>query len=97
MIIILVVFGMLYSCTAGKYNKFVSLREDVDSKWAQVENVYQTRYDLIPNLVNTVKGAAGHEEKVFTEVARMAYSGGDYSKAEDLPYIIVPGDQKLVV
>lgn len=86
LIIILVVFGMLYSCTAGKYNKFVSLREDVDSKWAQVENVYQTRYDLIPNLVNTVKGAAGHEEKVFTEVAEARSKAGGVIQlsAEDL-------------
>lgn len=84
--IIVILLGMLYSCTAGKYNKFIELREDVDSKWAQVENVYQTRFDLIPNLVETVKGAAGHEENVFTEVAEARSKAGGVIKlsADDL-------------
>ena len=43
----------------------------------------------IPSLITDIR------KKVFTEVARMAYAGGDYSKAEDLPYVIVPGDQPL--
>ncbi|MCR4790441.1 MAG: LemA family protein [Treponemataceae bacterium] len=51
------------------YNKIVTLEESVDSAWAQVENQYQRRLDLIPNLVATVKGYAKHESSVFTEVA----------------------------
>ena len=50
------------------YNSLVSADESVKAAWAQVENVYQRRADLVPNLVNTVKGSAQHEEKVLTEV-----------------------------
>src|SRR5438093_11791346 len=51
------------------YNKFVSQEEAVKSQWAQVENQLQRRNDLIPNLVETVKGYAQHEEGVFKEIA----------------------------
>jgi LemA protein len=50
------------------YNKMVELREGVDAQWAQVENVYQRRADLIPNLVNTVKGYAEHEQSTLQGV-----------------------------
>ena len=50
------------------YNKMVSLDEQVTSQWAQVENVYQRRADLIPNLVNTVKGYAEHEKETLEGV-----------------------------
>ncbi|EFK59827.1 LemA family protein [Sphingobacterium spiritivorum] len=50
------------------YNTMVSKDENVKAKWAQVENAYQRRADLIPNLVNTVKGAAKHEEGTLTAV-----------------------------
>jgi len=53
------------------YNGLITLDNTVEEKWAQVENQYQRRADLIPNLVNTVKGYAKHEEKVFTEVTKM--------------------------
>lgn len=52
----------------GKYNRLVTLNESVDTAWAQVENVLQRRNDLIPNLVNTVRGYAAHEQKVFIDV-----------------------------
>ena len=52
----------------GPYNKLVSLEEGADSAWSQVENVYQRRADLIPNLVETVKGAADFEQETFTAV-----------------------------
>jgi len=55
----------------GQYNRIVTLDENVDSAWAQVETVLQRRFDLIPNLVNTVKGFAQQEEKVLTEVTRL--------------------------
>jgi len=51
------------------YNSLVTLSQDTDAKWAQVENVYQRRADLIPNLVNTVKGQAGFEQSTLTDIA----------------------------
>jgi LemA protein len=50
------------------YNKMVTMEEQVTSSWAQVENVYQRRADLIPNLVNTVKGYAAHEKETLEGV-----------------------------
>ena len=52
----------------GGYNKLVTLEEGVDGAWSQVENVYQRRADLIPNLVATVKGAADFEQETLTAV-----------------------------
>jgi len=63
---ILVVLGF---SIAGSYNSLVSLDQAVQSQWAQVENVYQRRMDLVPNLVETVKGAAAFEKDTFTAVA----------------------------
>ncbi|MGM0903723.1 MAG: LemA family protein [Bacillota bacterium] len=51
------------------YNNFVGLEENVDKSYAQIENQLQRRLDLIPNLVNTVKGYAEHEEEVLTAIA----------------------------
>lgn len=50
------------------YNNMVTLREQVNRDWSNVENVYQRRADLIPNLVNTVKGYAAHEQETFQNV-----------------------------
>jgi LemA protein len=52
----------------GSYNKMVSMEESVAAQWSQVENVYQRRADLIPNLVNTVKGYASHERETLESV-----------------------------
>lgn len=54
--------------TGCGYNKMVQLDEAVTAQWSQVENVYQRRTDLIPNLVNTVKGYAEHEQETLTGV-----------------------------
>jgi LemA protein len=59
---------ILFGWYAGIKNKLVTLDEGVKSAWSQVENQLQRRYDLIPNLVETVKGYAKHEEQVLTEV-----------------------------
>jgi LemA protein len=53
----------------GQYNRVVSMDEQVKSQWAQVENQLKRRYDLIPNLVETVKGYAKHERELFTFIA----------------------------
>jgi LemA protein len=55
--------------TGCSYNTFVSQEENVKAQWAQVENQLQRRNDLIPNLVETVKGYAQHEESVFKDIA----------------------------
>jgi LemA protein len=53
----------------GEYNKAVAMDEQVKSQWAQVENQLKRRYDLIPNLVETVKGYAKHEKELFENIA----------------------------
>jgi LemA protein len=65
-ILLVAVAGMFLSGCG--YNKMVDLEEQVSSQWSQVENVYQRRADLIPNLVNTVKGYAEHEQETLTGV-----------------------------
>lgn len=57
-------------CAYSGYQKAIRLDEDVNAAWAQVENVLQRRYDLIPNLVKTVKGYAEHEQEIFTDIAK---------------------------
>ncbi|MBN1898489.1 MAG: LemA family protein [Spirochaetes bacterium] len=65
---ILVVIIFLGSCI-GIRNNMVTMQEDIKNAWAQVENQLQRRYDLIPNLVNTVKGYAKHEREIFIQIA----------------------------
>jgi LemA protein len=64
----LLVLALVMPLSGCGYNSLVSGDEAVKAAWAQVENVYQRRADLIPNLVNTVKGSAAHEEKTLQEV-----------------------------
>jgi len=63
--LVLIVAGFVI----GGYNNMVKASESVDNKWSQVETYLQRRADLIPNLVNTVKGYAKHESDVFTQVS----------------------------
>jgi LemA protein len=63
----------------GTYNGLVTKNEAVNSAWAQVQNVYQRRADLVPNLVETVKGAANFEKTTFTEVAKARSSVGQFT------------------
>src|ERR1700691_2196597 len=61
---------------ASSYNHLVALSQNTDSKWAQVESVYQRRADLIPNLVATVSGAANFEKSTLVEVTEARASVG---------------------
>jgi LemA protein len=64
----LIALMAVFSFSSCGYNSMVTLDEQVQSQWAQVQNVYQRRSDLIPNLVNTVKGAANFEQSTLTKV-----------------------------
>jgi LemA protein len=64
-VLVALIFG---GAIASTYNSLVQLDQAVQSQWAQVQNVYQRRADLIPNLVNTVKGAANFEQSTLTAV-----------------------------
>ena len=81
----LVGFVALLSLSSCGYNGMVQLDEQVQSQWAQVQNVYQRRSDLIPNLVNTVKGAANFEKSTLTEVIQARANATAITlKADDL-------------
>ncbi len=67
---IIVIVGLIvYSSIKSAYNKMVQMEQSVQQQWSQVETQYQRRADLIPNLVNTVKGYAEHEQETFQNVA----------------------------
>jgi LemA protein len=67
--VVLLILAIIGASLAGTYNRLVSQNEQVTQAWAQVQNVLQRRADLIPNLVETVKGYATHEKEVFENVA----------------------------
>src|SRR3954447_16343728 len=77
---ILVVLGvvvlLVVAIAGGSYNRLVRLKQAVDTQWAQVQNVYQRRADLVPNLVSTVSGAANFEKSTLTEVTAARASVG---------------------
>jgi LemA protein len=87
--ILVIVFVILLVGGCSAYNRLVGLSQDVDSKWAQVETQYQRRADLIPNLVNTVSGAANFEKSTLVEITNARASVGqvklDPSKAPTDP------------
>lgn len=70
LIVILGVLALTILPLVGQYNKVIGLQEGVDGQWANVENVYQRRADLIPNLVETVKGYAEHERETLEAVVQ---------------------------
>ena len=70
LIVVVLVVGGLASWAVAINNQLVALEQNVNEKWAQVQNVYQRRADLIPNLVETVKGFAAQERTVLDEVTR---------------------------
>ena len=83
LLITLAVIFSMYSCVSGTYNSMIELDEQVKQQWAQVENQYQRRYDLIPNLVETVRGYAKHESYVLTQVTEARSSVGGMIKIDD--------------
>lgn len=68
-IVLVVVALFLFVGGCNSYNTFVNAEEEVENAWGNVQSVYQRRADLIPNLVNTVKGVAQFEQQTLTEVA----------------------------
>ncbi|HWH69956.1 MAG TPA: LemA family protein [Candidatus Sulfotelmatobacter sp.] len=74
--VLLVIALGLIAIAAGSYNRLVRLSQQVDKQWAQVQNVYQRRADLVPNLVATVSGAANFEKSTLTEVTAARASVG---------------------
>jgi LemA protein len=76
-IIIGAVFLLVGGYVWSTYNRLISANEAVDNQWAQVETQYQRRFDLIPNLIESVKGVMSQEQKIFGELAdaRSRYAG----------------------
>lgn len=80
-----VIILIIYSLFAGNYNKMVNADEAVMSQWGQVQNVYQRRYDLIPNLVRVVGEYASHEKEVFAQVTEArSKAGGVINVSSDI-------------
>src|ERR1700730_272106 len=77
-LVVIIIFVAIIAGLAlmGTYNRLVKLQQGVDAQWAQVQNVYQRRADLIPNLVNTVQGAANFEKSTLTEITNARASVG---------------------
>jgi LemA protein len=76
-LLVLGIFGLIIVAIAGgSYNRLVGLSQQADKQWAQVQNVYQRRADLIPNLVETVKGAANFEQSTLIQVTEARASVG---------------------
>jgi LemA protein len=75
-VVVLIAVVLLGVTGLGSYNSLVQLDEKVQSAWGQVQNVYQRRSDLIPNLVETVKGAAQFEKDTFTAVTEARSKAG---------------------
>lgn len=75
-VVVLLVGGYVWST----YNRLISTNEAISNQWAQVETQYQRRFDLIPNLVESVKGVMAQEEKIFGDLAKARSS---YSNASD--------------
>ncbi len=82
-IVVLILIVLPLMMVKGSYNRFVGLQEGVDAQWANVETVLQRRFDLIPNLVNTVKGFAEQEKGIFTEVTRLRSQWGEARSADE--------------
>ena len=89
-ILVLVILALVVVWFISIYNRLVSLRNNVEASWKQVDVQLQKRYDLVPNLVETVKGYATHEKEVFTRVTEAraqainAHGAGQQGAAENM-------------
>ena len=81
--VVVILAIILISWGVGIYNNLVGLNENVNKSWSQVENVYQRRADLIPNLVATVKGVADFEKETFTAVTEARAKVGQIKLSAD--------------
>jgi LemA protein len=88
---ILIILGIvMFSWVKGEYDRVITMDENVNAKWAQVENQLKRRYDLIPNLVETVKGYAKHEKELFENIAEARTK---YFQAKDVKGKIAASNQ----
>lgn len=85
-LVLLLIVGLILGVyVKNNYNQMVQLEETVKEKWSQVENVYQRRFDLIPNLVATVKGYAAHEKDTFQAVTEArSKAGGTFNISDQV-------------
>jgi LemA protein len=82
-IIVLVIVAVVFlAWIVFSYNRLIDLRTKIDNAWSQIDVQLKRRFDLIPNLIETVKGYAKHEKKVFTDVTKARTAMGD---AKTLP------------
>ncbi len=85
LIVVVVLLFIMFFSFKGYYNSFVTLEEQVSQSWSQVENVYQRRADLIPNLVEVVKGYAKHEQETLQGVVdARSKMGGQVNVSKDV-------------
>lgn len=82
-IVVVAVLLIIVGKGISTYNNIIALEEGVKTQWAQVENTYQRRFDLIPNLVNTVQGEANFEKSTLTEVMEMRSRMGGTVKLDE--------------
>ena len=82
-IIVVAILLIIVGKGIGTYNNIIALEEGVKAQWAQVENTYQRRFDLIPNLVSTVQGEANFEKSTLTEVMEMRSRMGGTVKLDE--------------
>ena len=82
-IVVVVILLIIVGKGIGTYNNIIALEEGVKTQWAQVENTYQRRFDLIPNLVSTVQGEANFEKSTLTEVMEMRSRMGGTVKLDE--------------
>ena len=76
LLVVILLIIILAGWFIGRYNTIQKEKVNVETAWAQVQNVYQTRYDLIPNLVETVQGAANFEKSTLTQVTEARSRAG---------------------
>src|SRR5580698_9111658 len=76
LVVLAIIVLIIVAIAGGSYNHLVKLQQGVNSEWAQVQNVYQRRADLIPNLVATVSGAANFEKSTLVEITQARASVG---------------------